>query len=46
MLRNYEKSIRMRRDVIFVVSDDKIANRVKRILGDRDKYCVSVERIV
>jgi len=46
VLRNYEKNIRMGRDVIFVVPDDKIAGRVKRILGDREKYCVIVERIV
>jgi len=46
VLRNYEKNVRMGRDVIFVVPDDKIAERVERILGDREKYCVIVERIV
>ncbi len=45
VLRNYEKNIRMGRDIIFVVPDDKIAERVKRILGDREKYHVIVERI-
>ncbi len=46
VLRNYEKNIHMGRDVIFVVPDDKIAERVKRILGDRENYYVIVERIV
>jgi len=44
VLRNYEKNVRMGREVIFVVPDDKIAKRVKRILEDREKYCVIVER--
>lgn len=42
VLRNYEKNIRIGRDVIFVIPDDKIAERVKRILGDREKYRVII----
>lgn len=45
VLRNYEKNVLKGREVIFVVPDDKVAERVKRILGDREKYYVIVERI-
>ncbi|WP_148212093.1 type IV secretory system conjugative DNA transfer family protein [Ferroglobus placidus] len=41
VMRNYKKNIRKGRKVIFVVPDERIAERVRKILGDRD-YTVEV----
>lgn len=42
VMKNYEKNVKAGREVIFVVPDEKVKERVERILGDREKYSVVV----
>jgi len=43
--RNYEKNVSAGREVVFVVSDERVAERVRRIFGDEHEYRIEVIRL-
>jgi len=40
--RNYEKNVKRGLEVIFVVPDEKVAERVRRILGNKNSCRIEV----
>jgi len=43
--RNYEKNVRAGREVVFVVPDERVAERVRMVLGDEREYGIEVIRL-
>ncbi len=43
--RNYEKNIRKGVEVVFVVPDERVAERVRKVLGDEHEYEIEVIRL-
>ncbi len=42
VLRNYEKNVKRGRKVVFVVPDESVGRRIRKILGERKNYEVEV----
>lgn len=43
--RNYEKNIRRGMDVVFIVPDEKVAEKVRRILGDESACGIEIVKL-
>jgi len=46
VLRNYEKNVHAGRRVVFVVPDERVADRIRRILGGIDDYTIEILGVI